>query len=135
LEHSEHYPWDQPEFSKTARFFELLREGRLATTVCSRCGHVIWPPSSICSVCLSDKMEWVDLPKKGKILELTESFFSIDPKEKTPFAVGAIELTNGARMLARVVGSNLKAGETVHLRRCGVVDDLPFWEFENTRPI
>lgn len=79
-------------------------------------------------------MEWVDMPKEGKILEFAQSFFSIDPDEKTPFTVGVVELTNGVRMLARIVSPDLKVGEKVALVRCTVAKELPYWEFETARP-
>ena len=57
-----HYPWDLPEFNRIARFFSALKESRIESTKCSKCGTIQWPPRIICSNCLSSELEWIELP-------------------------------------------------------------------------
>lgn len=67
LRTSDPYPLQSAAFNGLHEFYAHLREGRLTTTRCLGCGSVCWPPRRFCPECLTDKFDWVDLPKEGTI--------------------------------------------------------------------
>ena len=46
---------------KVAKFWEALKEGKVITTKCKKCGKVFFPPQMDCPQCMSSDMEWVEL--------------------------------------------------------------------------
>ncbi len=66
------YPQQAKEFNRVHSFYEFLRQGRFTTTRCKDCGHRPFPPRVICPNCLSENLEWVDLPTRGKVKVVTE---------------------------------------------------------------
>jgi len=61
-------PQQTPEFNKLHQYYENLHLGRLTTTKCRKCEKVSWPPRTVCPVCMSDELSWVDLPDEGSIV-------------------------------------------------------------------
>jgi len=95
---------------------------------CSSCEHVIWPPSNVCPQCLSNKIEWVDIDGKGKLIEFSESFLL-----EQPSVFGLIELDHKIRLMAKIQCDNvsqLKKGIPVKLVRCGMRNSDPYYEFQ-----
>lgn len=97
------FPLETPEQNKLHRFYDLLREGRLTTTKCTRCDEISWPPRTICPSCLSDELEWIDLPKKGKLFTYTVQFAGVSPAFEVPLYLGMVQLDNGLKIFARLV--------------------------------
>jgi uncharacterized OB-fold protein len=56
--------------TKTAKFVDLLGEGKIEGTVCKKCGAKFFPPRADCSSCLSNEMDWFAMPNKGKLKPL-----------------------------------------------------------------
>ncbi|MBI4258205.1 MAG: Zn-ribbon domain-containing OB-fold protein [Thaumarchaeota archaeon] len=126
------YPWDQKEFNKSHRFFGALKAGRLEAPRCKKCGEVQWPPRSVCSKCLSDDLEWVELPKEGTLESFHVSHVTALSGEKVPFPVGVIRLANGVRMLARIKVSDirdLKAGLGMQRINAGLRKGQVTWTY------
>jgi uncharacterized OB-fold protein len=67
------WPLECPELNRLYTFYDNLREGRFTTTRCRNCGHVTFPPSLICTKCWSNDMEWIDLPKRARVVTFTET--------------------------------------------------------------
>ncbi len=130
-----HYPWGEPEFSKTARFLTSLSESKIESTKCRKCSTIQWPPRSVCSKCLSLDLEWVELPKRGELVAFTRAYIGGAHGEKTPFIVGAVHLEGGIRLLARIAGASfesLKVGMVVEFSEAKLVGGKPYWEFAPT---
>lgn len=126
------YPWGDPTQNKIARFFSSLGESRIETTKCDKCGTVQWPPRSICSGCLSLELSWVELPRRGKLSTLGRAYVGAVEGEHVPVIVGVVQLDGGLRLISRIVGAqyeSLALGTEVELRKAGVVDGKPYWEF------
>jgi len=126
------YPWAQKEFNKTYRFFESLKAGLLETARCRACGQVQWPPRSTCAKCLSEDLEWVELPKEGTLESFHQSHVSSVEGERTPFLVGTIRLPNGVRMLAKITGGtveHLRTGMRMKRRSAGLRRGQVRWTF------
>ena len=61
------YPQEYQDTTMMYPFWDSLRGGKLTTTKCKDCGKISWPPRLICPECISDNLEWVDMPETGKI--------------------------------------------------------------------
>ncbi len=108
-----------PNFEQTAikKFWDSLKEGKLLTTKCSECGKTEFPPKIVCTSCYSDKMEWIELPKRGRIYSFTEMHV-VPTGFKPPLTVAVVELENGVRLFSYVVNArfeDLKVGDVVEI--------------------
>lgn len=89
--------------TKMAKFVDFLMEGKIEGTVCKKCGAKFFPPRADCSVCLSNEMDWFDMPKKGKLETFTTAQyapfgFEGDP----PYTMGVVDFEGGLKLFARV---------------------------------
>ena len=128
-----HYPWDVPAYNKIARFFSALKESKIETTQCEKCGSIQWPPRSVCSKCLSQDLAWVKLPETGSIVSFSKAYIGTIQGEEPPMLVAALDLDNGLRLLTRIVNAkyeHLKVGMRVRLAKTAVIDGKPYWAFE-----
>ena len=64
-------PQQIPKFNKLSKYYENMHAGKLTTTQCTKCGKTTWPPRSVCPVCMSDEMAWIDLPEEGTIVVIS----------------------------------------------------------------
>ncbi len=130
------YPWDVPEYNRTARFLTSLRDShKIETTRCNECSAIQWPPRSICSKCLSLNLSWVELPRRGRLVGFSISNVGLNSRERPPIIVGTVTLLVGEsrlRLLARIVDSkyeDLSVGTVVELKETGLVEGSPYWTF------
>jgi uncharacterized OB-fold protein len=106
------WPIEAKEFNRIYKFYDHLREGRLTTTKCSACGHVAYPPRVICPECYSEKLEWIDLPKKGKVVTVVEKWGGVPLCFEPPLVDAWIDLGKDSpvkHLLSRII--NFKPGE------------------------
>lgn len=95
--------------SKTLKFWEGLKEGKVYATKCKHCGMLHFPPVADCGNCLSSDMEWIELDGAGEIETFTHivvrpTSFSENP----PYTVAIAKLKEGVRALAWLVGVKKK---------------------------
>jgi uncharacterized OB-fold protein len=98
-------PAEHEEHTQIHQFFTNLKEGRLTTTKCTKCGTVLWQPRVVCRECSNDEMEWIDLPTTGKLYAFTQvnAGAAIGLEKDVPFAMGIIELDDvGIKILSRI---------------------------------
>jgi uncharacterized OB-fold protein len=107
--------------TKTAKFVDLLGEGKVDGTVCKSCGAKYFPPRADCSACLSKDMDWFDMPKKGKLETFTTAYyapfgFEADP----PYTMGVVDFQDGLKLFARLAKDikidDIVAGMDVSIR-------------------
>jgi uncharacterized OB-fold protein len=105
--------------SKTLKFWEGLKQGKVCATKCIKCGKVYFPPSADCPECLSTELEWVELSSEAEIETFTHvvvrptSFQQIKP-----YTVAIGKLKEGVKVLAWLSGfklSEVKVGMKVKL--------------------
>jgi uncharacterized OB-fold protein len=128
-----HYPWDIPQYNKIARFFSALKESKIESTRCKKCGTIQWPPRSICSKCLSDDLDWVEIPRQGTIVSFSRAYIGMVDGEVPPILVAAIQLENGLRLLSRIINAkyeDLQIGMKVKFAKSALVEGKPYWSFE-----
>ena len=89
--------------TKTAKFVDLLAEGKIEGTACKDCGAKFFPPRADCGKCFSKNMDWFELPKKGKLETFTTAYyapfgFEADP----PYTMGVVNFGGGLKLFARL---------------------------------
>jgi len=83
------YPPESEDETQLHVFFQNLRDGRFTTTRCKECGRAWWPPRTICPNCITSQLEWVELPKNGRL-----KLYTVCQREKgaEPVVLGIVEL-------------------------------------------
>jgi len=127
------YPLQDEKYTKINQFFKNLKEGRLTTTKCKNCGKLLWPPRIVCSECLSDELEWVDLGTEGELYGFTEVRLGapLGFVQDAPFCVGFVKI-GGLLISARIDDAkykDLKIGDKVGLKVVELEDGRVFYRF------
>ncbi|MBS7632492.1 Zn-ribbon domain-containing OB-fold protein [Candidatus Bathyarchaeota archaeon] len=94
--------------SKTLRFWEGLKEGKIYATKCCQCGSLYFPPAADCANCLSTKVEWVELSSEAEIETFTH--IVVRPtsfSQRKPYTVAIGKLKEGVKVLAWLTGFKL----------------------------
>jgi uncharacterized protein len=120
------WPLEAKEFNRVWPFYENLKQGRLTTTKCKDCGVVSYPPRVICPECYSENLEYIDLPKKGKVIVFSEEVKGVPLGFQSPLIHAVIDLgvDPARRLLVRIVNcpaGTLERADEVQL----VVFDVP----------
>jgi uncharacterized OB-fold protein len=119
--------------SKTVKFWEGLKQGKVYATKCTACGKLYFPPSADCPECLSKELEWVELSNEAEI----ETFTHIVVRPTTfqqykPYTVAIGKLKEGVKVLAWVTGfklSEIRVGTRVKLVAKVTPEGNPTYEF------
>jgi len=119
--------------SKTSKFWNELKKGKVFATRCKNCGRLHFPPVADCGTCGSSEMEWTKLTGKGQIVTFTQvivkpASFSQEP----PYIVAVAELIEGVKVLAWLSGiekENVKIGMKVKLEAKVVSAEKIAYEF------
>ncbi len=98
---------------------QFLNEGKLMGSKCKKCGALALPPRSICTSCFGDEMEWVEFKGSGHLAAFTS--IAVAPPSmvregfdrNNPYIVGVIELDEGLKAVARIVGIDAKRPEQI----------------------
>lgn len=90
----------------SAPFWEAAHKGELRMQKCGDCGHVRFPPAVLCARCLGETSEWVRLSGRGTVFSWIVVHQSQHPafNTDTPYNVAIVELDEGPRLHARIVG-------------------------------
>lgn len=121
------WPIEARQFNRIHAFYENLREGKFTTTKCKDCGKIAYPPRVICPECYSDELEWIELPKKGRVITATEKYAGVPLCYEPPLIDAWIDMGEESpvrRLLSRMINcepGTLKEGDEVQL----VVFDIP----------
>lgn len=128
------YPQEAKEFNRIYPFYEFLKEGRFTTTRCKDCGHQLFPPRVVCPNCLSENLEWVDLPTQATVKVVTEEEVGVPLGFETPLIHALIDLGGKLTLFTRIVNckvGQLKEGDEVKLH-VFPVDPVPIQVGRNT---
>jgi uncharacterized OB-fold protein len=97
-------------------YLKNIQEGVFRAYKCVDCGTVIAPPSGSCYGCGSNNMEWTNVSGKGKLVSFT--VIHVAPEEfveEVPYYVAIVELEEGTRVSARLLGFDPLKPEEVSL--------------------
>jgi uncharacterized OB-fold protein len=122
--------------SKTSKFWNSLRKGKVFATICKSCGKKYFPPVADCGACLASNMKWVDLDGEGEVIAYTKII--VKPasfSQESPYTVAIARLKDDFKVLAWLVhakNKEIKIGLKVKLITTITSDGIPKYEF---RPI
>lgn len=86
-------------------YLKNIQDGHFRVYKCTECGTIIAPPSGSCYGCGSSKMAWADVSGKGKLVSFTVIHVAPDQfAEEVPYYIAIIELAEGTRISARLLG-------------------------------
>jgi uncharacterized OB-fold protein len=93
--------------AESALFWARAKEHRLFLPRCNACGQFWFPPSQRCAHCLSADFVWREVSGQGRIYSFVVFHRVYHPayESDVPYAVAIIELDEGPRMLANIVGT------------------------------
>lgn len=105
----------------TTSFYKALDDGKLIGSRCQACGYMAVPQRQICPKCHSDQMEIIEFSGDGKLAAFTVVF--VPPSEmlqagydgKNPYCTGIVELVEGPRVNAQILGVNLLKPSTIKI--------------------
>jgi len=118
---------------KTQKFWDGIKEGKIYTTKCKKCGKTFFPPVADCPTCLSSDTEWIQLSNEAKI----ETFTHIPIMPATfqhyePYTIAIGRLKEGVAVLAWLKGVKLedtKVGMKVKLKARVAPEGMLTYEF------
>jgi hypothetical protein len=129
----DYYPLEDSKATQISPFFQNLKKGHLTTTKCKKCAQLLWPPRIVCSNCLSDELEWVDLGIEGELYAFTEVRVGapLGFVQDIPFCVGLVKI-GGLLISSRIDNAKyaqLKIGDKVWLKVVELEDGRVFYRF------
>jgi uncharacterized OB-fold protein len=87
-------------------FWESLAAGRLATTRCTACARLSFPPRAFCPACGSEKHAWAELSGRGRLYSRTRIHAAGGPFAwLVPYSIGIVDLDEGVRLMTRLLSS------------------------------
>jgi len=105
----------------SSSFYQYLAERKLMATRCKKCKALFLPPRPFCIKCHSTDMEWTQLSGQGKLAAFTAiavppSFMAAEGHGRdNPYCVGIVELTEGPKVCARLLGVDPKNPEGIKI--------------------
>ena len=121
-----------------AFWFEGARQHRLLIQRCKHCGTLRHPPRPMCSECRSYEWDVVDASGRGTVYSFVVNHYPQVPAFDYPLAVGLIELEEGTRLVADVIGvepSEIQVGMPVEVEWVDHDPDLSLPAFKPSRPV
>ena len=119
--------------SRTSKFWEGLKEGKVYATTCKKCGKLHFPPVTDCGNCGASEVEWIELDGEGEVVTFTQVF--VKPasfSEEPSYIVAIAQLKEGVKALAWLTGVDreyVKAGMNVRLVAKATSDGRAVYEF------
>lgn len=102
-------------------YHRFLSEKKLMGSRCAKCGATYAPPKPICAKCGTREMKLVEASTKGTIAAFTViavgSPLMVEEgyDREHPYATGVIELEDGARVSARILGVDVAHPENIKI--------------------
>jgi uncharacterized OB-fold protein/acyl dehydratase len=123
-----------------AFWFEGARQHRLLIQRCKQCGTLRHPPSPMCAECRSYEWDVVDASGRGTVYSFVVNHYPQVPAFDYPLAVGLMELEEGTRLVANVIGidpGDIRIGMPVEVEWVDHDPDLtlPAFRPQKDRPV
>jgi len=108
----------------TKDYYKHIKEGRLTSTCCDDCQHIPFPPRAFCPKCGSEAVQWVDLPKTGKLYAFTtqgRGFRFLEPD-----VIGLVEFEKVGLVFGKIEGKleDLSIGQEMRFEPVEVNEKL-----------
>jgi 3-oxo-4,17-pregnadiene-20-carboxyl-CoA hydratase alpha subunit len=88
----------------TSFWFEGAKQHKLLIQRCVACGRLRHPPEPMCSACGSFDWDTIEASGRGRVYSFVVNHYPQVPSFDYPLAVGLIELEEGIRLIADIVG-------------------------------
>lgn len=111
----------------TAFWFEGTKQGKLLIQRCASCGRLRHPPGPVCPQCTSYEWDTVEASGRGTVYSFVVNHYPQVPAFDYPLPVGLIELDEGTRLVADIVGvdaAEVAVGMPVQAEFVAVDDEL-----------
>ncbi len=111
---------NEKPFNDTS-YEEFLNEMKIMGSKCKKCGSLAFPPRPICISCFGREMEWMRFKGTGKLAAFTcitvapPSMAKEGFNRTNPYIVGVVELDEGVKTVARIVGMDAKKPEQIEV--------------------
>jgi len=119
--------------SKTLKFWEGLKEGKVYATKCTKSGKLYFPPMPDCPECMDSAVEWVQLSEEAEIETFTHVVIRPTSfQQYKPYTIAIGRLKEGVKALAWLTGfklSEVKVGMKVKLVAKISPEGNPTYEF------
>jgi uncharacterized protein len=91
---------------ETAPYWEGCRRHQLRIQRCSDCYQHQFFPRIYCSKCFSERVEWVNVSGRAKVLSFTIVRRPVSPAfaDEVPYVVALVTLEEGPQMMTNIVG-------------------------------
>ncbi len=105
----------------SAAFYKYLGDHKLMGTQCRTGGELYWPPRPFCPRNHGEEMEWVELSGQGKLVAFTlvyigtAAMIAAGYDRKNPYCVGIVELNEGVKISAQILGVDALHPENIKL--------------------
>ena len=91
-------------------FYKFCTEKKLMGVRCAKCEKITVPPRAICAHCGNTNLGWIELPSRGRLVTYTVIHVAPPQFEAlAPYAIGIVELAEGARLPGMVKNVNLES--------------------------
>jgi len=127
-----HITYNLP-ISRTSKFWEGLKEGKIYATKCQKCGKLHFPPVADCGECGSSNVKWTELDGEGEIVTFTQVV--VKPasfSKESDYIIAIARLKEGVGALAWLIGverESVKVGMKVRLVARVTSDGRVSYEF------
>jgi len=123
--------------AETQPFWDGCRQGELLYQLCRGCGRVQFYPRALCAGCGATSLEWRRSRGEGTIHTVTVVYRAPSPafRGDVPYAIALVDLDEGYRMMANVLGpdpESLMIGDRVRVV-FETRGDLVLPQFERSR--
>lgn len=90
-------------------------EHALVLQTCERCHAVQYPPREVCKDCLGDKLNWVPVDNRGKVISRVELQHSLADffQKRLPWVIGSVKLDCGPVVMVHMAADILNSGVAV----------------------
>lgn len=110
------------DFDFTSKAFsDKLSEHKLFGSRCKACGQMFLPPRAMCPGCHSHEVEAVEFSGKGKLAAFTviyiapTAMIAAGYDRKNPYCAGVVELEEGPRISAQILGVDVTQPEGIQI--------------------
>lgn len=111
--------------SKVNDFIDHLEGGRIMATKCSDCGRVYFPPRSDCGQCMSDKMDWLEVSGRGKLVTYSKlEFAPIGFQDDVPYCIALLDYGE-YKIFGRIAGDVADDEIKIGMEMTTAVNTLP----------
>ncbi len=102
-------------------FRQFLSERKLMASRCTDCGALYLPPRAICPACHASAMTWAETSGRGRLAAFTVIYVAPNAMirqgfgRENPYVSGIVELEEGVKISARIVGVDAAHPETIRV--------------------